>query len=942
MEPDEGGGPLVATTTDPTTPKRTGGPAAVPGGRPHLLTYVDDLARRPDRTAFVWRDGVRWRRRSRGEVRRRVLACARRLAAAGLRRGDHVMIQGPDNADWVEAFLGTLVAGGVTVPVEVGSDALFRDKVARACGARLLVGPADLVAPGGVGKVPLGSWDTGGEGPPPHAPAGAVSGAPAPGGMAPAPDDRAEVLFTSGTTGDPKGVVLTHANIVSDFAPLERIYERHARLVDRAGELRFVTTLPLSHMFGQAISVFLPLAMGLTVIFVPARPRDVMEAVRLHRAWGLFSVPRLIDLLADEVRRTLRQAGKLESAELRARRFERWPFYLQALLHPRVRRQFGWRFRLIVSGGAALPAPVQQFWERFGCLVIQGYGLTETAPIVAVSNPFERRAGSVGRPLGNQEVRLGQGGEVQVRGPNVTPGYLNSATAHADADGWFATGDVGEFDPHGHLVIRGRLKDVIVTAEGENVHPADVEAAFDGVAGVREVAIVGLPSARGDTVHAVLILEPGADPQATVGAANARLQPKQRVRGFTVWTESDFPRTRTGKVRKPALLAVIAPAPTAAAPGAGPGAEATDRGAAGPAGASTAPAVFRRLLADIARVPVADLKDGTLLVDQLGLGSLDLVELTVAMEEELGVGLPEESLAAATVGDLERAIDAALSGAPAPGPARAGRSGPTMAAVPDPVVTPAARRPGGLRMPRWTRGWIVRSARRLLEETACRAVVYGFGRPEVRGLENLGGAGPPYLFVANHHSYLDSGLFKACLPRPLRGRIAPGMTTRYHRVYFGETGGSRPRYLKEWFQVKLVEFLFFAWPLPETAGVRNSLSYAGELADAGESLLIFPEGRHVPEGTIEPFRKGIGIFARELRLPVVPAYITGTGRVLPDEVYIPRFGRTTLVLGPPIDIPPGLDAAEATAGIEAAVRRLAQNGGSSAFPSSSSGGGGGT
>lgn len=919
--------------------------------RPHLLTYVDDLTRRGSRTAFIWRDGVRWRRRSREQLRRRILACAARLQAAGLRRGDHVLIQGPDGADWVETLLGTLVAGGVAVPIEISSDGTFMEKVARASGARLMVAPAGTIPPAGVGMVPLGQWGNGrieprgvaGQTAPPGVGAGPRSE-----WIAPAPGDRAEVLFTSGTTGDPKGVVLTHANIVSDFAPLEHVYHRYARFIDRAGELRFVTTLPLSHMFGQAINVFLPLAMGLTVVFVPARPRDVLEAARLHKAWGLFSVPRLIDLLADEIRRTLRQEGRLESIERRARQSERWPFYLQALLFPRVRRQFGWRFRLIVSGGAPLPAPVQQFWERFGYLIIQGYGLTETAPIVAVSNPFERRAGSVGKPLGNQEVRLGPGGEVQVRGPNVTPGYLNSGTAHADADGWFATGDVGEFDPHGHLIIRGRLKDVIVTAEGENVYPADVEAAFDGIPGVREVVVIGHSSPKGDTVHAVLILEPGIDPQAAVGAANGRLQPKQRVRGFTVWQENDFPRTPTGKVRKIALLAALAAAETPAgqaAAGALTGSSAGS-GAPGPAATSTTPAAFRRILADIARVPATDLKDGTRLVEGLGLGSLDLVELTVAIEEELGVGLPEETLATATVGVLERAIVAALAGDPPPiGMSSVGRT-----SIPGPPSAAASRlngadltapgRRGVLRMPRWIRGRIARASRRLLEETAYRLVVHVFGRPEVRGLEHLQSVRPPYLFVANHHSYFDTGLFKGCLPRPLRGRIAPAMTTRYHRVYFGETEGGRLRYWKEWFQVKLVEFLFFTWPLPETAGVRSSLFYAGELADAGDSLLIFPEGRHVPEGTIEPFRKGIGIFARELRLPVVPAFIEGTGRVLPDDAYIPKFGRTTLVLGPPIDIPPDLDAGEATARIEAAVRALRQNSGSSGFPSSSSSGGG--
>jgi long-chain acyl-CoA synthetase len=246
-------------------------------------------------------------------------------------------------------------------------------------------------------------------------------------------------------------------------------------------------------------------------------------------------------------------------------------------------------------------------------------------------------------------------------------------------------------------------------------------------------------------------------------------------------------------------------------------------------------------------------------------------------------------------------------------------------------------------MPRWTRPLPVRLLRRAIEETAFRAIVRLYARPEVRGLQHLRATPPPYLFVANHHSYMDTGLFKAMLPRPLRGRIAPGMTTRYHRVFFGEVPGRAARYALEWFQVRLVELLFFTWPLPETAGFRQSLAYAGEMMDAGFSILIFPEGRHVPEGRTEPFRKGIGIFARELRAPVVPAAVEGTGRVLPDGRYWPRFGRTRLTLGPPLAIDPAEDADRATARVERAVRALAQKGDSSiGLPSSPSGGGGGT
>ena len=875
------------------------GAEASPGAaRRNLLSYVAGLRRFAGRDAYLWREGVRWRRRSYEDLHRRILACAATLQDAGLRPGGTVLLQGPDSADWVEALLGTLQAGGVAVPLEAATPDDLRARIAAKAGAGLLVSSADAPAPGGARRIELGSW---GE----RLAAGAVAAAD------PGPADRAEILFTSGTTGDPKGVVLTHGNLISDFAPIERAYYRRERLVRAFGSLTFLTTLPLSHMFGQALNVFLPLTMGLTMVFVPPRPREITEAARRTRAWGLFSVPRLIDLLGATVRSDLAEEGSLDTILRRQARLADRPFYQQAPFFRRVQRMFGWRFRLIVSGGASLPEAVDLFWRRSGFLVVQGYGLTETAPIVSVSNPFERRAGSVGRPLAIQEVRLGPDNEVQVRGPNVTTGYLGAAAETAE-EGWFRTGDVGEFDAAGRLRIRGRLKEVIVTPEGENVHPTDVEAAFGGLPGVRDVAVAGLPLERGERVHAVLLLSSGADPMEIVRRANERLLPKQRVRSHTVWTGDDFPRTSSGKVRKGLLRERVLALE-------GGGAAAVAHAASDRSGG------VRRLVATLARVPPESLREDTRLAEGLGFASLDLVELTASIEEEYGVALPEDRLGQATIGDLERLIRTAGAGAVPPAAGASGAED-VAAATPAGEPAPAAGRSGptrgSLRMPRFSRLGGVRLLRRCFEEIVLVPFVRFYARPQISGLERLHNTRPPYLFVPNHRSFMDTAVTKTMLPRPLRGRIAPGMTTRHHRVFFGETRGTLARYLKERLQVLLLEFLFDTWPLPETAGIRTSLAYAGELMDQGISILIFPEGRHVRPPGIGPFRRGIGIFARDLRAPVVPVYIEGTERVLPDGRYWPRRGRTRIVLGAPLSIDPDADPAEASDRIEAAVKRL--------------------
>jgi long-chain acyl-CoA synthetase len=894
--------------------------ASIVAPRPlDIRERVDRLGRFGRRRAYFWREGVRWRSRTYADLRAGILGASEHLTRAGLRVGDPVLIQGPDHPDWVEALLGAFLAGGVVVPLEAATPEPFRLAVAETVGARLLVAPDDIPAPPGCRRIAPGSWD-----------AGRVLPT-----SADTPVGRAEIVFTSGTTGEPKGVVLTHQNLAADFAPFEKGFRRHELVLSALGELRTLSTLPLSHMFGQAMNVFLPLYMGLTVAFVPPRPRDLIDAAPRLGAWGLFTVPRVLEVLAGEMRRELAADGRGgRQLEARLARHAGRPFWMQRVLFREFARRLGRRFSFVVSGGAALTDPVREFWERAGYLVVQGYGLTETAPIVSVSNPFRRGRGGVGRALAGQEVRIGADGEIQVRGANVTPGYFGAGGSGAADDpagsgaeaGWWRTGDVGSIDADGQIVIRGRLKDVIVTAEGENVHAGDVEEVLRRGKGVQDVTVLGLPYEGGERVHAALILEAGADADAIVRGANAKLLPRQRVRDYTLWTDADFPRTGTGKVRRIEVQARVL-----ASRQEGPEETSTPAATGG----------VRQLLERVARVPHERLRPETRLVEDLGLASLDLVELGAGFEEEFGMALPEEMMAAATVADLEEAARLALTGAGG-GRTRADRAGrgagdESGAAAPvatgsgsaPAVGTTAAREaaapatagrvPG---MPYWAFSSPAHLVRRALEETAYRALVYGYARPRVIGLENLSRAAPPYLFVSNHHGYLDTGLLKTTLPWALRGRIAPGMTTRYQRVWFGETAGTRRQRFIEGFQAGLVEFLFAAWPLPETAGFRRSLVFAGELMDRGVSLVIFPEGRHVPEGTTVPFRPGIGVFARELRAPVIPVRIEGTAQVLPDDAWWPRLGRATLVLGTPLIIKPDADAAEVTRRLEGSVREL--------------------
>lgn len=853
-----------------------------------MRSYLEEAGRFGDRPACVWREGVRRHERSWRDLHRRSLGAAARVAAEGIGPGDAVLIQGPDGPDWLEALFACWHLGAVAVPLDEGAGPAFRSKVAERAEADLLVAPRTVEADG-IDRLDLGDWE-------------ADDGGNAPDPAELAEDDRAEIVFTSGTTGEPKGVVLTHGNLMAAMRGIERGYRKREGRLELLAPLPFVSTLPLSHMFGQALGAFLPAMMGLTVVFAPPRPREARQAIRSEKAWGLFCVPRVLDLLRKDLERDLRDSGRLEAFESRWRRWRgRWR-PAQAVAHWRVQRRFWWRFRLVVVGGAPVPEELRRFWDEMGYLVVVGYGLTETAPIVSISNPFRRDgAGDVGRPGSVSEIRIGPEGEVLVRGANVTPGYLGEASDESFEEGWFRTGDIGEIDQEGRLRIRGRLEEVIVTPEGENVHARDVEEALADQQGVLEAVVIGLPTGEGagERVHAVLRLENVERAGSIVRAANEALAAKQRIRGHTLWS-GDFPRTPTGKIRRAALREAVL---------------AEREGRELRQGMAERGSEVQALVAQLVGEAADDLDAEAPLGSGLGLASLDLVELAARIEELHGVSLPEEKLEEMTLEELAERTEHGWEAA-------AGEATRVDATPGEPAPQEGERIRGGLSMPTWARRWPVHGLRRILEEALIFPYTRLYARPEAEGLHRLEGLEPPFLLVANHRSHMDTAVLKATLPLRLRGRIAPAGTTRNHQVFFGERPGTAGSYWKQWLQMRLVQLLFHVWPLPETAGFRRSLDYAGTLADAGFCPLIFPEGRLVREPESGEFRAGIAVVARQLRVPIVPAWIEGTAEVLPPGRYWPTFGRTRVIYGAPFDIDPEDDSLEITKRIEEAVRTL--------------------
>ncbi len=816
---------------------------------------------------FARAGAVRRVEQSYAEMLARAGGVAAALRREGVRAGDRVILKAEDGPQWIAGFAGCLAVGAVAVPLDAGAGEGFLEAVARRCGARVLLHDASRHgAPFGGAAIDLDALDR----------LGRALLEPV---ADPEPDDLAEIVFTSGTTAAPRGVMITHRNILTAFAGIEEGIRRRRRKLALVGPFTILNLVPLSHLFGQALGVFIPGLLGARVVFSPTRPpRALLGVAKRERAWVMVLVPRHLAALRDYA------AGRIAPAG--GRLSSRW--WIRALRSLPLVREHGWRMRTLVVGGARLDPELERFFKDLGYLVVQGYGLTETAPVVSVSNPFDNRVGLVGKPSRAQEVRLAPDGEILIRGGNVTPGYYEDpdSTRESLEGEWLHTGDLGAMEPDGTLRILGRKKEVIVTGEGQNVYPDEVEAALRGEAAVADAAVFALPGERGEEVHAAIIPErrgEGADGAlaAAVAAVNERLAPHQRVRGWSAWSDLDFPRTQTGKV----IRRVVAASVREARPR-GEGAGEVGRVAAGPEEA--APLDLLRKLAG------PEARDDQRFGADLGISSIDVAELTAAIEDRYQVEIdPAKIHDDASLGDLLREARAAAE------PQRAWP------------------------MPRWARSLPGRLARSLLQVIIVSPGLRTFVRLRCAAPADLSRVKPPFLIASNHESHLDVPILLLSLPRSLRRRIAVAMQPEYFEPYIRKTGSLLTRLHMGW-HYTIVSLLLHTFPFPRSAAFRVALEYAGELVDGGWSILVFPEGELSRDGDVHAFRPGVGVLARELGLPVLPARIRGAFDVLPRGHRFPRMirGPVTVTWGEALSLRAGEEPGEFAARLEHSIRAL--------------------
>jgi len=651
--------------------------------------------------AFVEETMYRSTKYAYDEVARRVGSILGAFREASIGEGDRIILWGENSARWAMTFYACVLARVVAVPVDATFSGGFVEKVRRATQAKLVLSDREGDVWNRLLETSPVDWN--------H--------------EAPDQNTLLEIIYTSGTTSEPKGVMITHGNLLANLVPIYNEYLKYKRYAALVSPIGFVHLIPLSHLFGQIMGLLIPQMLRGKVIFTDPAPLTVIRAVKRNRASAVICVPRELEILHSHIEKQ----HQIQISADRGSVLRRWWRFRS------VHSKFGWKFWAFIVGGAALPVAEEDFWGGLGYAVVQGYGLTETAPAVTITHPFRGiKRGSVGKKLPGLEIKIAADGEILVRGANVSPGYYQNqkATSEVFADGWLRTGDLGSFDENGNLQLLGRKKEVIVTSEGLNVYPADVEAVLNSDPRVRESTVV----ARGERVHAVVILVPGISSELLpelIQQANERLEHFQRIESSSIWPDPVLPRTSTGKLKRLEIAGLTSHL-------------------AGTTSSTSTNALLNQILSG---------QDAKLEMD-LGLSSLDRIELMTELERTTGLEIDDLAFSRAqTLSDVRKLIAA-----------------------------PASDMEHHYPYWNWPQWLPVRMFRFLVHYLLMYPLMPVRIHVDVSGAENLSQITPPVLFVSNHQSVLDVPVILKALPFRLRQLLAPAMgtgRTKFERMIAG-------------------------------------------------------------------------------------------------------------------------------------------------------------
>jgi long-chain acyl-CoA synthetase len=884
--------------------------------RDHLATLLDDFRRYDQQVAVVHHHGIRRRVTTYGEIARLAGRFAALLAQREIGSGDRVLLWAENSAEWMAAFYGCMLRGVLAVPLDANGTADFAARVAADARPKLAVGDGLLLGqlPTDCPRLPFEDWLTA----LPSEAAGPVAGL--------CRETPLEILFTSGTTGDPKGVVVTHGNVLASIGPIEEGAQRYLRYERLIHPLRILHTLPLSHVYGQTMGLWVPPIFCGQLHFESRliAPR-LIETIRRERISVLAAVPRVMALLRTHLEATYPGLAERLAASEGIRAWRRW------IRFRKIHSLFGFKFWAVVSGGGALPAALEQFWSGLGLVVIQGYGMTESTALITLNHPFHVVRGTIGKPMPGREVKLGPDGEVLVRGAMISAATWSGGAMQPRVDDWLATGDLAEFQSSGDLRFVGRKSEVIVTAAGMNLHPEDLEAAVEQEPGVAACAVVPMETAAGTEPCAVLACYgAGEQAAAAIEGANARLAEFQKLRRWVLWPEPDLPRGSSGKVRRKEVEAWLASIQAAAQAG-------------GTSAFTASTDWLLTLIAQIAGEAPTGIGDELRLTEDLHLDSLGRVQLAAALEERLGLaagnGLLEQ---VQTLGELRGLLAGDAHGARAAwtAPASAGDSRDADSSTLSSLRSGSAQKDntdenepaqGRISYPHWPWRRPFPWLRTAFVEAVLRPLVWLLADPRIVMPQAMAADAPmlggPMLIVANHVTAFDGPLVQYALPGPIRRRLAAAMSAEmladYRHFRNPEHGPQYGRFdVFGLLKYLLLTALFNVFPLSRKRNFQRSFVHAGAAMDHGYNVLVFPEGTRSAAGELARFRGGVGMLARQSGAAVLPVAIRGLGELKTGQRRWFRSGSIEVHVGEPIHFSPTETEAGITARLHAEVEKL--------------------
>ncbi len=809
-----------------------------------LVDVISSFRERERSDAFRYRTRFRTFSWSYRETYSNVLRLRTLLKRNDLRPGDPVMIWAPNSPAWVWVYLASILHGSPVVPIDMGSHPDFVQNVATETNAALLFSSRlNESLDASVQEHCIEDFLFPEERDLPRS-------RPS---RRPGPDAIAEVIYTSGTTGTPKGTILTHRNLIANQNSLIDLVSNTVN----PGKT-FVSVLPLSHAFEQTVGFWYPVRTDGTITYLQTlKPSEIFSGLKDEQADAMVAVPRFLSLFRDAIFREAEQDEKKEWLKRMLSFSESYlPMALRPFLFRKIHNAFGGNLQFFVVGGAPLDDELEQFWTNIGVSIFQGYGLTETGPVLTCNSPDAHRSGTVGQPLPGVHLRTTDDGEVLARGDNVFPGYFKQPELNNEVftDGWFHTGDLGSLDQDHFLTLNGRKKNVIVTEEGLNVYPEDIEEVLNRFEEIEDACVLHL----NDRITAVLLLsDDGLEPEHLIDEANENLSQAQQIQDWRIWPESDFPRTTTLKIRRMDVRDKLEEED-----------EETSKDDSDDVSVTSSGDELLQILTRVTDEPEDEIQESDQLGPDLGLSSVDRLELVTLVEQKMYVDLEEEDVNSETsIEELRSLIEHS-----------------TMSQDDD-------------KFRRWTRNPFWTALRIFYQLFIARPILRQYCRPlRVVGKERLQETDGPCVFIANHVSHFDGGAIVDVLPGPFQTRLA---IATWEEFFERETESLWGR-IKKRILWEFTTICYNIFPIPQSKGFRKSMKYIGELLDHDWNVLFFPEGQRSIDGSMHPFRRGIGMIAKEMKVPIVPVRIDGLRDVLPRGASWPDEAPVRIEIGEPI------------------------------------------